>query len=169
MGTAPSYPAGFAVLTSSGGDLKSDCFSSRRLLGRDRDETFWSNFSICEFVDRDTVLRSRSHGCVEMLAIGRKPESDKVTLPGRFFVATQAIVREIAQLIVAEIKNRDRLSHPALFSAVSLVEQSCLTTIATQRNGRRIAIGASNEAGEWNSKRFARRKTNLTRARLRVQ
>src|SRR5260370_9644917 len=99
-----------------------------------------------------------------MFAIRRKSEPDKVALPGRLLIAAEAVVGKIAQLIVAEVENCNRLAHTALFGAVSLVEQGGVTPIATQRDGCRIAVGARDEARTWNGQGLVRREVDFVRA-----
>src|SRR5260370_33463096 len=83
---------------------------------------------------------------------------------GIFFFDAQTVVGNITHLIVDKVEYRNRLSQPALFRAVSLVEQGGVTTIGTHRDRRRVAVSASNKAGYRNSEGLARRKIDLMRA-----
>src|SRR5215469_3603826 len=85
-----------------------------------------------------------------MFTIRRKSEADKVALPRRFLIATKAVVRKVAYLIVAEIEQCDRLPHATFLCTVSLIEKCGVAAIRTQHNCCRITVGARDEAGDWN-------------------
>ncbi len=99
-----------------------------------------------------------------MFAVARKREPDKVAFQRRLFIPPQTLVGEILQPIVAEIENRDRLAHPALLRAISLIEQRGITAIWAERDGGGVAVTTSNEAGDRNSDRLAGRKMDFMRA-----
>ena len=66
-----------------------------------------------KFVHRDSVagtlrllargIGNRAHRRIKMLAVARKRQPNKITLP-RGVVVAQPVVRKIAQLIIAQIK-----------------------------------------------------------------
>src|ERR1700677_1225165 len=78
-----------------------------------------------------------------MHAVGRKRKADEISLARRVFVA-QAIVGKIAQLIVAEIENANRLPPAALLCAVALIEQGSVAAVRTEGDGRGKAVRAGN-------------------------
>ena len=133
-----------------------DFFAFGDLLGRNLDEALRSNMSVREFVDRDAVagalrllaggISNRTHRGIEMFAVARKRQADEIAL-ARGIVVAQAVVRKIAQLIVAEIENGDRLARASFLRAVSLVEQRRVTAVGANGDGRGKAVGAGKYPG----------------------
>src|SRR5271157_2184057 len=89
----------------------------------------------------------RTHRGIEMFAVARESQPDEIALAGRGLVA-QPVVGKIAELIVAEIENGNRLARAGFLRAVALVEQRGVTAVGTERDGRRKAVGAAQVAGD---------------------
>ncbi len=98
-----------------------------------------------------------------MLAVARKREADEIALT-RGIVVTQPVVGKVAQLIIVEIENGDRLARTRLLSAVSLIEQRCVTAVRAKCNGRWKTVGAGEVAGDRKRQSLAGRKIDPARA-----
>ena len=98
-----------------------------------------------------------------MLAVARKRQADEIAL-GRGIVVAQAVVGKVAQLIVAEIENGDRLARTCFLRAVSLIEQRGVMAIGTEGDGRGKAVGAGEIAGDGEGQALAGRKVDAARA-----
>src|ERR1019366_7069971 len=114
-------------------------------LGRDLDEAFGSDLTLCKLVHRDAVagagrllaggIGDRAHRRVKMFAVARKREADEVAWARGILVA-QAVVGKVVYLIIAETENGNRLARARFLRAVSLVEQRGVPSIGAERNGR---------------------------------
>src|SRR6266853_156398 len=76
-----------------------------------------------------------------MFAVGRKSEPDVIAL-ARGIIIAEAVVWKVAQLIVAEIENRDGLAGARLLRAITLVKQRGIAAVRTERDRRRKTVGA---------------------------
>ncbi len=82
-----------------------------------------------------------------MLAIGAEDQAEEVALVDFF---SEALVREVGELIGLQIENRDRLHGQGFLRSIAIVEQSGVAAVRADCDSGGEAVGAGDAAGSGN-------------------